>query len=406
MTAHLIATHRNRPGNDPIFALSKLAAERKAAGADVINATLGALFDDEGKLMTLATATKALREAPPEQLSAYAPILGVGDFLTAVRRDVSCGDEALFARSVAAATPGGTGALRHAITTFLEPGQALLTTSFYWSPYSTIAAEHGRSVKTFAMFREDGSFDAGALATALREQLAQQGRALVVLNDPCHNPTGYSMSDEDWRGVSGALAEAAAHGPVSILLDIAYAAFSPGALERPIRALASISDRVLLAFCWSASKSFLLYGQRVGALVIAPPSAADRAEYEASLAFSCRGTWSNCNHAGMAAVTRMLTDREQKASADAERLVATKLLDARVAAWNHFARPAGLSYPRYDGGFFVTVESKDPQGHAAKLRERDVFVVPLGSSLRVALCSVPTREIERLAKTMAEIVLG
>jgi hypothetical protein len=146
VTSHLIPSHRARPGNDPIFALSKLAAERKASGLATINATLGVLLDDEGKLATLPTATRALREATPEQLSSYAPIAGTAAFLEAIRRDVSRGDAGLLARAVAVATAGGTGALRHAITTLLEPGEALLTTSYYWGPYATIAAEHGRDV--------------------------------------------------------------------------------------------------------------------------------------------------------------------------------------------------------------------------------------------------------------------
>jgi aromatic-amino-acid transaminase len=404
VTSHLIPSHRARPGNDPIFALSKLAAERKASGLATINATLGVLLDDEGKLATLPTATRALREATPEQLSSYAPIAGTAAFLEAIRRDVSRGDAGLLARAVAVATAGGTGALRHAITTLLEPGEALLTTSYYWGPYATIAAEHGRDVKTFSMFRPDGAFDAAALSGGLRALLTEQGRALVVLNDPCHNPTGYSMSEDDWRRVSEALSEAAAQGPVSIVLDIAYSAFSPGAVERPIRALSGIADRVMVGFCWSASKSFLLYGQRVGALVLVPPDARDMAEVEASLAFSCRGTWSNCNHAGMAAVSRMLTEPELRAAADAERLGATDLLARRVAAWNAHARPAGLTYPRYDGGFFVTVTSVDPQRHAAALRERGVFVVPVAGALRVALCSVATRDVEKLVREMAAVL--
>ncbi len=401
MSSYVIPSRQGRPGDDPIFALSKAAREAKARGERVFDATLGALMDDEGRLMTMPALTKALRETPDAVLSAYAPIGGAPAFLEAVKDELLAGEPALRGRAVAVATPGGTGALRLAVTSFLDEGQALLTTSHFWSPYDTIAREHGRRVETFSMFAV-GALDAAALDRELARQLEAQGRALLLLNDPCQNPTGYSMSDEDWAGVSRVLARHAPKGPITVLLDIAYAAFSPGAVKRPIAALSKLSGEVQVAFAWSASKSFLAYGQRVGALVVVPPRADDAKDVQAALVYSCRGTWSNCNHAGMSAVSRLLVDGPEKQAADDERLGATQLLAARVAAWNDAARPLGLEYPRYDGGFFVTVTSSDPKAHAARLRERGVYVVPLASTLRVALCSVPVADVAAVARALAE----
>ena len=138
--------------------------------------------------------------------------------------------------------------------------------------------------------------------------------------------------------------------------------------------------------------------------MLIPPDVGDAPDLEASLAFSCRGVWSNCNHAGMLAVSRLLTDPTQRSAVDAERRGASGLLASRVAAWNTAARPLGLRYPRYEGGFFVTVESSDPKAHAAALRERNAFLVPLQTSLRVALCSVATRHVGPLAASIAAVV--
>src|ERR1700691_2106549 len=98
------------------------------------------------------------------------------------------------ASSIAVATPGGTGALRHAIANFLEPGQALLTSSYYWGPYQTLCDEADRKVATFRMFAPPapgegggGGLDVEALDRALVAQLESQRRALVFLNDPCNN---------------------------------------------------------------------------------------------------------------------------------------------------------------------------------------------------------------------------
>src|SRR6185436_18169949 len=92
-----------------------------------------------------------------EEWAPYAPISGSPDFLAATVEDLLGDRAALKSAAVAVATPGGTGAVRHAICTFLDAGQALLTTSFYWGPYATIADEHGRRVVTFDMFDPRGS---------------------------------------------------------------------------------------------------------------------------------------------------------------------------------------------------------------------------------------------------------
>ena len=228
---HLIPAHQTRPADDPIFALNREATERRARGEAIINATVGALLDDEGKLAILPSTARAVREVSDDEWAAYAPIAGTPDYLRAVIADLFQGHGALGDTAVAAATPGGTGALRHAIANYLEPGQALLTSSFYWGPYLTLADEADRRVTTFEMFKRgsDGAvlgLDVAALDRALGETLAQQGRALIFLNDPCHNPTGYSMTPAEWNDVATCLREHGKRGPVTVLLDVAYSAYS------------------------------------------------------------------------------------------------------------------------------------------------------------------------------------
>src|SRR5262249_25392615 len=128
--SHLPVARRGRPGDDPIFALNAEASARKGKGESVGNATLGSLLKDDGSLAVLPTATRAIREVGAVDWAGYAPIAGSAPFLKAVVDDVFGARRDLASKAVAAATPGGTGALRHAISTFLETGQALLTTSY------------------------------------------------------------------------------------------------------------------------------------------------------------------------------------------------------------------------------------------------------------------------------------
>lgn len=406
----LASARRDRPGDDPIFALNAEANARKAKGEAVINATLGALLEDSGALAVLPTAARAVKEVPSVEWATYAPIAGSPAFLAAVVKDVFPGRADLREACAAVATPGGTGALRHAIAAFLEPGQRLLTTSFYWGPYATLAEEGERGIDAFRMFRPEGGLDLAALDAALARHLVEQGRALLILNDPCHNPTGYSMSAGEWREVAAVLSRHARTGPVTVVLDSAYSAYGPdaqgpeGGLARPLSALAPLVDRLLLLVAWSASKTFTHYGLRVGALVAVAPDAAQRAAIQAALTFACRGTWSNCNRGGLAAVTRLLTDPSLAGSVATERAGLVRLLHARVQAFNAAARAAGLRHPAYEGGFFVTVFTAEATAACARLKQRGLFAVPVEGGVRLGLCAVPVSQVQGLVDGLAQVL--
>jgi aromatic-amino-acid transaminase len=403
---HLIPSHQGRPSDDPIFALNKDATARRQKGESIVNATVGALLDDDGKLAILPTAARAVHEVPAVEWATYAPIAGTPDFLRAVVDDVLGGEPELKRTAVAVATPGGSGALRHAIANFLEPGNALLTTSWFWGPYQTLCDETDRRLETFEMFGADGGLDVGALDAALARQLARQRRALLFVNDPCNNPTGYSMTDDEWRAVVDRVSTRAGEGDVTLLVDCAYYLYGARDPRAFLRHLRPLVGRVNLLFAWSASKSFTHYGLRVGALVACVGDETERAAVEAALSYSCRGTWSNCNRGGLAAITRLLVDPEMARAVDAERSDLKALLHRRVEAFNRHAHEHALRYPRYEGGFFVTVFHDSPLEKAEEMRARGVYVVPQarksgGGALRVALCSVAERDVGRLVDSLA-----
>ncbi len=399
LSSFLIEDARERPGDDPIFSLNAEAVRRAGAGERIINATLGALVEDDGQLAILPIVGEAISRVRQRDAASYAPIAGEPRFLEAVIRDLY-GSRPLARQSIAVATPGGTGALHHAIVNFLEPGQALLTTKAYWGPYKTIAEHTRRRVETFEMFTADGRLDVESFSVALKRQVKAQKRALVILNTPCHNPTGYSLDDRDWQGVCEALREAANEAPVSLLVDYAYAHFGGEAAKGWLAHAESLGERVLLLCAWTASKAFAQYGARIGALVASHPDAQSRVRIKNALSFSCRGTWSNCNHLGMLAIADLMNSPEDSARVDAERDRLVKLLDERVEAFNTSARAAGFKYPRYEGGFFVTVFAKDPAGVAQHMREQGVFVVPIGGAVRIALCSTPRDSVSTLVRAL------
>lgn len=400
-TNPLIEASRNRPGDDPIFTINAAARAMRDSGRHVVNASLGALLDDSGTLAVMPTASEAFRSVPPESAAAYAPIIGDPAFLEAVKDDVF-GDSGLRKVSVAAATPGGTGAILNAVMNFLEPGQALYTSNYYWSPYRIIAGHNQRGVETFPMFAEGGGFNVEGFEAGLMALLERQGRALVILNFPCHNPTGYSLDPGEWQAVADALQRASKRGPVALLVDLAYAHFGKGDRHLWTRTMEPIAGDVTILAAWTASKSFAQYGARVGALTGAVPDPELRRQLECAMSFTCRGSWSNCNHLGLLAVTGLLADDAQRARVDGERRRLVGLIDERVEAFNEAATGAGLSYPRYEGGFFVSVFTPDAKRTAEVAAERGVFVVPMDGAVRLALCAVPKADVPLLVEAVRD----
>jgi aromatic-amino-acid transaminase len=408
---HLIPSHQGRPHDDPIFTAHQEATRRKARGESIVDATIGVLLDDDGQLAVVPTTARVVAEVPALEWATYAPIAGTAEFRRAVIDDLLGAAPALRECAVAVATPGGSGALRHAIVNFLEVGQAALTTSWYWAPYRTLCDESDRTLETFAMFAGGAAnrLDVDALDGAVGRQLAAQGRVLLFVNDPAHNPTGYSMTDEEWRAVVDRLVARSAEGAITLVVDCAYMLYGPREAARVAAALQPLAGKVVVLFAWSASKSYTHYGLRGGALVACVGDARERGMVEAALSYSCRGTWSNCNRGGLAAVTRLLTDPEAARTCTAERDALKTSLRSRVDAFNELAQRRGLSYPRYDGGFFVTVFHDDALGKAARLQEKGVFVVPQllpggaggKGALRIALCAVASRDVPRLVNELA-----
>ncbi len=398
---HLIPASAQRPGDDPIFALNAEATRRAKAGEDVLNATLGALIEDDGQLAVMPSVFEAMARIPPRQAASYAPISGPPTFLNALLDDLY-GGSSLRQQSVAIGTPGGTGALYSAIVNFLEPGQKLLTTSFYWSPYAILADHARRGVATFRMFAVDGSLDLESLEREVAALMAAQGRVLLVLNTPCHNPTGFSLDADEWTALEGILIAAQRRGNVTLLLDLAYEKFArpDSPAWRPhVERLTESGVPVLVA--WTASKAFTQYGGRIGALVATHPDSKERERYKNALGYSCRGTWSNCNHLGMLAVGNVLTDAGLREKSMHEREALRDLLDRRVVAFNREAGRASLLYPRYEGGFFVCVFCDDSAAVVRHAQARGVFVVPLPGAVRVALCSTPQSQVPRLVDALA-----
>lgn len=398
MLEHLIPSRRDFSAKDVIFALNAEAQQRKAAGEAVLNATIGALTDDQGQLVVHESVMALWHELGPAEIAPYAPLTGDPAFLKAI---VQRHWPRLDSPVTGCATPGGSGALGLTVRLFLEPGMAVLTGAPYWGPYDRLAGESGARLAA-APFKVAGQpLDLEAWERAAKGLMDTQGRLLVWLNDPCQNPAGLSLSREDRKGLLELLARQAERGPVVLLLDIAYVDYTtdPGHVREALDQYAACAEegKILVAAALSVSKALTLYGARGGALVF--PWSQDPA-LNSALGIACRGIWSSATRAPQALMVRLARDGKRQEQLSAEQRHWSQVIEARALALDAALRAEGLEGAAWQGGFFVTLRPEAPAAVAERLREQGVFVVPMREGLRVGICGLRTADATRFATAL------
>ena len=386
-----------KPIVDTVFTIVKKAKEDKAkSGEDVVvDATIGSLYDEEGKLVALDSVFSSLKNLDNRVLAAY--------FKDRVYQWVLDGNSHLHHEIIA--TPGGTGAVAMTIQECLEAGQTVILPEIAWGSYNLMAQMNNLQIATYALFEED-HFNIESFKHTCQMVMAQQNKLVVVINDPCHNPTGYSLNKEEWNEVIAFLNECSQTHSVVLLNDIAYIDYAYGQKQAKeyFSVFDQISDNIVVVVAFSLSKSMTSYGLRCGAAIIMGQR--EEAVQELKIVFEkdARATWSNINNGAMATFVDVM-DHHLKAY-DQERLHYVSLLKERSDIFVKEAKEVGLKHYPYKEGFFVTLsmdnETRDKYHEA--LMENHIYTVKVNLGIRVAVCSLSVDKIKGLAKKMKEIL--
>ncbi|MBC3798195.1 pyridoxal phosphate-dependent aminotransferase [Acetobacterium tundrae] len=397
----VIQTSLRKGGTDPIFKIAGEAEKRvKEFGPEaVINSTIGALMDDNGELVTFKAVYDTLKSLPNNMIANYSGLAGQPEFLEKI---VDACFKAYkpegFIRAVA--TPGGTGAIRHAFCNYTELGDAILLTDWRWSAYETIADDNHRKIATFPLYNKKGGFNLEGYKKSVLELLEKQKRVLTVLNTPAHNPTGYTISNQEWKEIKAFVIETAEAQPESkiiLLVDLAYIDFAGKGDEARefMKMLTGMPHNVLTLYAYTCSKSYTMYGLRNGAIICVAPTAEIATEFANSCTYSNRGNWSNGTRGAMETITRIFSDEELYNQAMAEQSFYKAILRRRADAFVEEANKIGLKMVTYCDGFFISLPCDHPQKVSDRLMEKNTFVVPLGEGLRFAPCAVSEEKCRR-----------
>lgn len=402
MLTSIAAKHaKGKAAQDKIFAANAaaVAAAAKYGKENVTNATIGAILDEDEKLVCLPTVEKVFRSLETNELIAYAPISGLPEYLECVLT-AAFGSSRPEGYLAAVATAGGTGAIHHAIWNYMDEGETALCSDWYWGAYKVLCNDMGRNFTTYKMLDENNKFNLPALKEKVTELLSKQDNLLYILNTPAHNPTGYSLSESDMDGVLDILKEAAVDGKnIIFFLDVAYIDYAGEKEEvrKIFKKLSGLPANILAIIGYSMSKGFTMYGQRTGAMIGVSSSKEVIEEFAAINQYTSRATWSNINRPAMRTLAAIYSDTELLKATEAERDYYYKMIKARADLFTEEAKACGLPMLPYVAGFFLSIPAKDPDAICNKLHEDNIFAVPLAAGVRIAVCAVPLKKIKGMA---------
>ena len=295
------------PG-DPILGLMESYA--KDTNPQKFDLGVGVYKDAQG-LTPILQAVKRAEQRLVDQQTTKTYIGGHGDpaFGRLISELVLGAGSALLKahRTGATQTPGGTGALRLSADFIAHslPGRGVWLSNPTWPIHETIFAKAGLKVSHYPYVGSDNRLDVPAMLATLAT--VPEGD-VVLLHACCHNPTGFDLSQDDWRQVLQIVRER----QLLPLIDFAYQGFGDG-LEQDAWAVRLFADELPeVLITSSCSKNFGLYSDRVGALIVCANDAEKLLDVRSQLAFIARNLWSTPPDHGAAVVSTILGDSELK----------------------------------------------------------------------------------------------
>jgi aromatic-amino-acid transaminase len=275
---------------DPILGLNEqFNADTNPAK---VNLGVGVYYDDNGKLPLLKCVQEAEKQmAASPKARGYLPIDGIAAYDSAVKGLVFGADSDMVTSGRVATVQGigGTGGLKIGADFLkkLSPSAKVLISDPSWENHRALFMQAGFVVESYPYYDAEkrGVNFAGMLATL---KAAAPG-TIVILHACCHNPTGYDISASDWDQV---IAVVKANN-LTPFLDMAYQGFGYGIAEDGAVIGQFVAAGLNFFVSTSFSKSFSLYGERVGALSVACESKEECARVLSQLKIMIRTNYSN-----------------------------------------------------------------------------------------------------------------
>jgi aromatic-amino-acid transaminase len=403
MTASIFQNVELAP-RDPILGITEgFNADTNPAK---VNLGVGVYYDDNGKVPVLECVKRA------EQLLAaevtprtYLPIDGMPAYVRAVQSLILGEAAAINEQRVAGVQAlGGTGALKIAadlLHRFNANAQVWISNPS-WENHRALFEAAGFEVKNYPYYdAATRGLDFNAMATALDQLPAG---AIVVLHACCHNPTGADLTHDQWTRV---IEIVKTRGLVPIL-DIAYQGFAEG-LPQDGAVVKRFADAMSPVFIASSfSKSFSLYGERIGALNVVAASKDEATRVMSQLKRVVRTNYSSPPTHGCQVVTKVLNTPELRAMWEQELgQMRERIKLMRKALVDSVQAHVKDKKPGYDMGFVLRQRGMFSYSGLSKEmvdKLKSQYAIYAVDSGRICVAALNNKNVERVAEAIAALV--
>jgi aromatic-amino-acid transaminase len=388
---------------DPIFGLTEAYTADQRPGK--VNLGVGVYYTDDGKVPLLRAVLEAEKEVVAKEAPrAYIPIEGPNPYNSAVQNLLFGKDSALIqaGRVVTAECLGGTGALRVGgdFVKRLEPNSQAAISSPSWENHRGIFEAAGYTVLDYAYFDpKTRGVDFDGMVKSLQSFPA---KTLVILHACCHNPTGADLTKDQWKTIISICQQK----QLIPFLDIAYQGFADGIEEDGV-AVRMFADSGMSFFVSSSfSKSFSLYGERVGALSIVTQSKEESARVLSQLKRVIRTNYSNPPTHGAAIVATVLNSPKLRQMWEDELAQMRERIKSMRHGLKEKLAAAGISHDfsfieAQRGMFSYSGLTAD---QVAKLQEQDaIYALSTG---RICVAALNSKNIDRVAQAIARVLMS
>jgi aromatic-amino-acid transaminase len=386
---------------DPILGLNE--AFNADTRATKVNLGVGVYFTDEGKIPLL----RAVQEAEKARLTTatprgYLPIEGIAAYDQAVQSLLFGKESPLITegRVVTAQALGGTGALKIGADFLkrLYPTSKVAISDPSWENHRALFESAGFEVVNYAYY--DAPSHGLNFAGMLESLKSYPANTIVVLHACCHNPTGVDLSADQWKEVVALIKER----NLIPFLDMAYQGFADG-IDPDGAAVRLFADSGLPFFVSSSfSKSFSLYGERVGALSIVTTSKDEAQRVLSQVKRVIRTNYSNPpTHGGTVVATvlnspelRAMWEQELAEMRDRIKLMRHALVDKLAAK----GVKTDFSFVKAQRGMFSYSGLTSAQ--VDRLRnEHGIYAVGTG---RICVAALNSRNIDAVVDAIAAVL--
>ncbi len=372
-----------------------------------VNLGVGVYYDENGKLPLLkcvAAAEKALIEqAKPK---GYLPIDGIAAYDKAVQ-DLVFGSQGEAGKALVASgrvatvqALGGTGGLKVGADFLkrLNPGAKVLISDPSWENHRALFTNAGFTVETYPYY------DAAARGIQVAGMLAALNAApagtVVVLHACCHNPTGYDLTPAQWQEVVNTVK---ARGLVAFL-DMAYQGFGEGIAQDGAVVGQFMAAGLDFFVSTSFSKSFSMYGERVGALSVVCASKEEASRVLSQLKIVIRTNYSNPPTFGAQVVATVLNTPELRQMWEDElgqmRVRIKAMREQLVAKLQAAGVQGDLSFITRQKGMFSYSGLNKPQME----RLRGEFGIYGVDSGRICVAALNGKNLDAVAAAIAKVM--